>query len=231
MPTHDESQPGASLEAEYRRRVEARESRVRARYPRIGGLVLALTSEPSSTTAFQKGAEGERRVAARFAKLCGDDVLLLHNRLLGVGRRDGDIDHIAIAPTGIYVIDAKNYKDAKVEVRRSGGIVRDRQEKLFVRGRDCTKFVTGMSKQTTAVLVALSGTPYAEVPIQPILCFIDARLPLLFNESIAGIPLLGPGSVSRTIRKPGPLMPEGRWELANLLAGALPPSHRPPSDE
>ena len=74
--------------------------------------------------AFSKGAVGERRVAARLEELSGPGVLFLHNRRLGAGRRDGDVDHMALTSGGVFVIDAKRYKNAKVRIRRSGGLFR-----------------------------------------------------------------------------------------------------------
>ena len=132
----DVGDPGSSLQAEFERRAAARESRVRARHPRIGGFLLAVFNEPATTTAFSTGAVGERRVAARLAELSGPGVLFLHNRLLGPGRRDGDVDHIALTAGGVYVIDAKRYKNAKVRVRHSGGLFSPVREQLMVNGRD-----------------------------------------------------------------------------------------------
>lgn len=141
MPVVEVGAPGSSLQAEYEWRSAARESRARARFPRIGGLLLAVTHQPASTTAFSKGAAGERRVASRLAELSGPGVLFLHNRLLGPDRRDGDVDHLALTAGGIYVIDAKRYKDAKVEVRRSGGLFSPVREQLLVNGRDRSKLL------------------------------------------------------------------------------------------
>ena len=65
---------------------------------------------------FAKGAEGERLVARMLEEKC-PDVLFLHNRQRGSRARDGDIDHIAVAPSGVHVIDAKHYEGAKVDVK------------------------------------------------------------------------------------------------------------------
>lgn len=62
------SLPGASLDWEYQRRSQARETRVKAKHPKIGGLLLALTDVPASTRSFAIGAEGERMIAARLEK-------------------------------------------------------------------------------------------------------------------------------------------------------------------
>ena len=137
----DAGDPDSSLQAKYERRSTAREARARARFPRIGGFRLAVTKEPASTTAFAKGAAGERRVASHLAELSGPGVLFLHNRLLGPGRRDGDVDHIALTAGGVYVIDAKHYKNAKVEVRRRGGLFSPAREQLMVNGRDRSMFL------------------------------------------------------------------------------------------
>jgi len=83
----DVGNPGSWLQTEHEPRAASREARARARHPRIGGFLLAVTKEPASTTAFSTGAAGERRVAARLAELSGPGVLSLHNRLLGHGRR------------------------------------------------------------------------------------------------------------------------------------------------
>jgi hypothetical protein len=47
---------GASARQEYERRVAKREQRIREAHPRIGGFLLAVTDEPQSTTAWQRGA-------------------------------------------------------------------------------------------------------------------------------------------------------------------------------
>ncbi|HSU74990.1 MAG TPA: NERD domain-containing protein, partial [Terrabacter sp.] len=49
---------GGSARREYERRRDARDQRVRERFPRIGGFLLAVTDEPQSTRAWDTGAEG-----------------------------------------------------------------------------------------------------------------------------------------------------------------------------
>jgi hypothetical protein len=217
--------PGASLQQEYRRRSDARSSRIRTKHPKLGGLILALTDDPASTTAFAKGAAGEESVAKRLEKDRDGLVLFLHNRLLGPGRRDGDLDHIAIAPSGVYIIDAKHYKDATVEVRRIGGLFSPRVEKLFVAGRDRSKLLDGLDKQVSAVAAAMashSGGPIAAVTA--LLCFVDANLPLFRTLSISGVPVLGPRGTSKMLRQPGPLDSARREALQRHLADCLPPA-------
>ena len=98
----------------------------------------------------RRAAAREGRVAARLAELSGPGVLFLHNRLLGQGRRDGDLDHIAVTAGGVYVIDARRYKNAKVEVRRNGGLFSPVREQLMVEGRDRSKLLDSVARQAAA---------------------------------------------------------------------------------
>ena len=213
--------PGASLEREYERRRQKRVTRMRERYPRLGGVLLALSDEPESTKAFARGAEGERRLAARMEKLSAGQALFLHNRRRGAGVQSGDIDHVAVAPSGVFVVDAKHYADAKVRVRRTGGLLRPVQEQLLVRGRDRTGLVESLRKQHAAVIEAV-GDPL--IPVTALFCFVDADLPLLEKLTVQGFGIYGPRGTSRLLRRPGALDANRRRQLWEALGRALPPA-------
>jgi len=57
---------------------------------------------------FEKGAEGERMVAAALAPLERKGWVVLHDRRHPAG---GNIDHIAIGPPGVAILDAKRWID------------------------------------------------------------------------------------------------------------------------
>jgi Nuclease-related domain len=219
-PLVDAGSPGASLEREFGRRKQKRGDLIRARHPRVGGLILALSEEPASTRAFALGAEGERRAAARLQAACGDDALFLHNRRLGRTSQNGDIDHIAVAASGVYVIDTKHYKHARVRVRRSGGVFSPVREQLMIDGRDKTALVVGLNRQLLAVIAAVAEQP---IPVSALFCFVDADLPL-GCQRIRGIPILGARRVGRMLRRPGPLDARQRQEFWTTLARRLPPA-------
>ncbi|MGN6694330.1 MAG: hypothetical protein ACTHN0_09140, partial [Aquihabitans sp.] len=61
--------------------------------------------------------------------------------------------------------------EARVVGRR-----KERQLHLFVGGRDKMNLITAMHKQVIVVRGALTGTPFANVPVQGTLCFIGATV-------------------------------------------------------
>lgn len=138
--------------------------------------------------------------------------------------RNGDINHIAITPSGIWVIDSKRYKDKKVEVRRTGW-KQNRWEPLFVGGRDCTKFVDGITKQIDAVRIALTRTGI-NVEVHGVLCFIDAALPMSKDLHITELPSRGRKGIAKLLNQPGPADKETRTQLRDQLAKLRPPAHR-----
>jgi hypothetical protein len=212
---------GGSAQREYERRKDRREQRIRQAHPRLGGLILALSSEPQSTRAWQSGAVGERRVAERLAGLGGDEVLALHDRRIPGSR--ANIDHIAIGPAGVYVIDAKRYNNAKVEVRRSGGLFTPRREQLYVAGRDKSSLVAGLEPQLRAVESALSDLDSpVEVPIRGMLCFIDALLPLFSTLTVAEVAIVGRKGMTKLVQAAGPFTADVRQRIHSHLAARLP---------
>ncbi|HEV8116278.1 MAG TPA: nuclease-related domain-containing protein [Acidimicrobiales bacterium] len=90
----------------------AKRARIKAKRPVIGRLASIVTPRPvitpesQSTKAWAIGAVGERRVGEALRSCEG--VHVLHDRLMPHSR--ANIDHIAVAPSGVYVIDAKRYE-------------------------------------------------------------------------------------------------------------------------
>jgi hypothetical protein len=94
----DRGTPGGSLLRICERRRANHERRIRGQHPRLGGLILALTDEPATTTNFRGGARAEAWVAQRLHERVGPEVELLFNRRLSARGRDGAIDVLALAP-------------------------------------------------------------------------------------------------------------------------------------
>jgi hypothetical protein len=215
---------GASLQAEYERRMASREKQATDRFPRIGRLLLAVFEEQQSTRAFKQGTEGERAAVKRILADAGDEVLLLVNRRLGSARRRGDIDILAVTSADVRVIDVKRYKDATVRVESTGGLFSPRVEHLRIRGRDSTRLVDGLEKQVDAVRTAIAGgSGFAGIDVSAAFCFVDANLPLIGTPVVRGIPCLTPKGVARLLREAtGPLGDRARHDLWTVLDRALP---------
>ncbi len=110
----DHGVAGAGPQAEYERRVAKREAELRAIPGIRGKLARAFDEKPTSTTAWRKGAVGEARLAAALASDLRADAISLHSRK--VPKTRGDIDHLIVAPSGVWVVDAKHYR-GRVERR------------------------------------------------------------------------------------------------------------------
>ena len=103
----DSGQAGASALRKHQGLHEAREQRAREKLGGLGAFLTKVIDEPSSTRVWQQGGNGEVRVAARLEKLLGGSgVRLLHDRRVP-GHGQANIDHIAVGPGGVTVIDAK----------------------------------------------------------------------------------------------------------------------------
>lgn len=174
--------------------------------------------------SWQKGADGERRLSSVLHKEAGRGRLVVLDDRLIPGTR-ANIDHIAIAPSGVYVIDAKNYA-GKVE-RRVEGFGRRRVERLFVKGRDRTKLVTGMERQIDAVRAAFDRFDVGpEAPIIPILCFVGIENWGLLDPrfTVADVEVLWPRALRKLFRRQGPLTGTARTKYARLLSTQLSPA-------
>ncbi|MEQ6901768.1 nuclease-related domain-containing protein [Nocardioides sp. YIM 152588] len=213
----DAGTPGASARREFERRQAKREDRIREKHPKLGGLILALSDDPQSTTAWKTGAIGEERLGEKLNALASDSVRVLHDRRIPGSR--ANIDHIAVTPSGIYVIDAKRYR-GRPSLKVEGGLLRPRTEKLLVGTRDCTKVVEGVLKQVDVV----RGIVGEQVPVTGVLCFIEADWPLIGGAfTTRGVEVIWPKKLYPRLMGPGPL----ESEIADLyaaIAAALPRS-------
>ena len=219
-PTLETGTAGGSAQREFERRHAKREERVRAAHPRVGGLLLAAFDDPHSTKAWSTGAEGERRVAATLDALAADGVVILHDRR--IPRTKANIDHLVVAPSGVWVVDSKHYT-GRVERRDVGSFFRP-DERLFVGTRDCSKLLGGMVPQVEAVRAAVSYLE--EPPVIPVLCFVDAEWglftkPFRLNEVLVIWPKALVKAIQATEQARHPLAVQ---ELAGRLAAALPPA-------
>jgi len=214
----DVGTPGASARKEFERRHHRREERIRAEHPRLGKLMLAMGDDPQSTRAWQTGAAGEEALGQRLNERASERLLVLHDRRIPGSR--ANIDHLAIAPSGIFVIDAKRYT-GRPSLRIEGGVLRPRVEKLMVGGRDRTKVVDGVLKQVEVVRSVVDDG----LPVTGVLCFIDADWPLFGGAfTTRGVDVLWPKRLYARIATDGPLDDVRIQATHRRLTTALPPA-------
>jgi len=223
---------GASARREYERRkgnderhVAEWKERVHSKHPVLGGLMLAVADEPKhhGTRAWDVGAHGEEVFAASLDRLADAGLYFLHDRRIPPTR--ANIDHIVIAPSGVYVIDAKNYT-GRAQLRVTGGIFSPRVEKLLVGRRDCSKLVDGVHKQVDRVseLLARDGIGQ-DVPVRGMLCFVEGDWPLLGGSfTVGGLDVLWPKKARKIIAAPGTLGDDRLRVLHRHLAAEFPPA-------
>ena len=217
-PELDRGTAGDSARREHRRRRDAREARIRARHPRIGRLIAALQGPPVHERVWLQGARGEELTAAVLTKRCRPEVVVLHDRR-PAGRR-ANIDHIAICPSGVWVIDSKAHS-GKVSVERPwfGAPT------LRIDGRDQSKLVAQLKTQVALVDAALATTATSpRAPVRGALSFTADGLPLLRALTVDGVPLLYPRQLAKRLNARGALGPDQRQAIAATLATHFPPA-------
>ncbi|MCA0295220.1 MAG: NERD domain-containing protein [Actinobacteria bacterium] len=205
---------GGSAAREFDRRHDARQQRVQTNHPKIGRLLLAVFDDPQSTKAWSTGAVGEQRLGGMLAQIAGPAIRVLNDRR--IPRSTANIDHLVVCPTGVFVVDAKRYRDARPELRVEGGLIRPREELLIVGGRERTTLVEGMHKQLDLVRTALAGE--RDGPVQGVLCFVDADWPVIGGSfTVQGVSVMWPKKLRSVLTAAGPLDPDRiadvQWQL------------------
>lgn len=224
MESPSPSEPGkagASARREYERRRQRREQHAREKLGALGDFLTRVIDEPSSTRVWEQGSKGEERTATRLDNhLTGTDVRLLHDRRIP-GRGRANIDHLAVGPGGITVIDSKTHH-GKLEVNAAGLFGRGRRV-LLVNGRDRTSLIDGVERQIGFVRSALGSAGYEDVEIRGALCFPNVDgLPLFRQLVVRDVVIDGPKPVAKLAARPGAIAPKAVERLWACLGGLFP---------
>ncbi len=142
----------------------------------------------------------------------------MHDRRIPSSR--ANIDHLAVTPSGVFVIDAKKYR-GRPRLKVEGGLLRPRVEKLLVGSRNCTSLVDGVVRQVAIVRDQLDDS----VPVHGVLCFIEADWPLIGGSFVTrGVEALWPKKLYPKLGSDGPLDADTIATLYRTLGGALKPA-------
>lgn len=216
---------GGSARTQAQRRRAKQDARLQAERearPVLGRIRQGLFPETDAGVEWEKGAVGEERLAASLNPLVEDGTIsALHDRR--IPRSTANIDHLVVAASGIWVVDAKRYK-GRISKAMRGGFFSSRAV-LTVNGRDRTKLVEGVDKQVGVVRAALAASGIEPVPVLGALCFVDGDWGLRFRPfTIDRVLVTWPKALRDHLRAPGGLDADRRGQLIEALALALPPA-------
>ena len=157
-------------------------------------------------------------LAAALAKV--PDLVVLNDRRVAGTR--GNIDHIAIAPAGVFVLDAKYYQGL-IKVVDKGSFFRS-DLRLTVGGRNKSGLAENMGWQLKAVTKALVDAGVDPLPpVTAVLCFVDASFPIFGRpKSFEGVRIESDRSIVKVLGEPVVLEPMEVDRLAHIIAAALP---------
>jgi hypothetical protein len=133
-----------------------------------------------------------------------------------------NIDHIAIAPSGVFVIDSKNVT-GQIKVDWQGGLFSERRWFLYIGGRDRTAWVEGVEGQAELVRQCLSEAGHGGVPVAAALCMTNGEgLPWIGHPRLREVAICRPRHIAKRLRADGPRTSSEIRALHAVLERALP---------
>ncbi len=173
----------------------------------------ALFTTPSTTTAWQTGAEGEVRTGRLLEPLEAEGFRILHDRRIPGSR--ANIDHIVIGAPGIFVVETKSY----------AGSLQIRGNDVFVAGRRKTGIIDEVKRVVAAVETALAEEIAAHGwTVTSVICVHRADLPW-FRSGVGGVRIVSGQELVNRLRKAAPVLsPADVERLAALASDRLRPA-------
>jgi len=129
------------------------------------------SSDRAGTNIGRLRTKAAWRIAADLEAGLPDRAVILHDRT--VPDHTWHIDHIAVAPSGVWVIDVE---DVHGRVEQRDELFRP-DFRVIVGGKDRSHLIDSMPRQAEAVAAALGSGDVP--PVVPVVCFVHAEWPLL----------------------------------------------------
>lgn len=211
----DRGWAGSSAHHEYARLRRERERMLRDAPPLLRDLLADAARHSRALSAWERGAKGEAIVGRILDGV--DGIRVLHDRAMP--GRSANIDHIVIAPSGVYVIDAKHYTEHPRFEAPPGEP--DRRRRLWVGHEDRTALVDAARWQA-AVISAILGEP--GIPVRGVLCFVGADWTTGNGFVVDGVGVTSDSRIAALVGSPGPLDPASIARLHELLDASLSPA-------
>jgi len=152
--------------------------------------------------AWGVGAEGERKTQSLLEPLRDEGFVILQDRKVpGWG---GNLDHVAIGPTGLWAIETKSL----------AGKVVIRGDVLLIGGHRRDKIIEQVRQEATIVQVVLADSlTRLGLRVTPVICLHRGELPF-FNKTVRGVRLASGRQLVRLLR-------EGEAPLSSDQVSAL----------
>ena len=165
-----------------------------------------------ATARWCRGARSVKATAASLAALPEREWVVVQGPALP-GRGTATIDHVAIGPTGVYVIDSRTWSG---RITTANGVM--------LRNGRSQEGVTGGVREAAEAIAALLPSMPAE-RVVPVLCFTDGDVPDL---TLGGVCVCSIVTIAYLLSfRPVVLTPAEVAAAARELRGNLPPDKKP----
>lgn len=190
---------------------------------RAARLRAAVAQDPGGGAArlaaarrIEQGNDGERRVAQLLDVLDGAGWVVLHDRYKNAAS-PGNLDHIAVGPAGVFVIDTKNWTGGRLRLDDRGMAIG-----RYRRDDDLLK-----AKVDADIVRRIAGNAVPDAPTQAVVAFVEdvgltdavphQQVVLLQAEQL----------LSWLTREPARLTTTQVHQIGSTLDAALPPRDGP----
>ena len=171
----------------------------------VGGSAALREARVRRDPKWTKGAAGEYLMDLALHNHLNEGSVILTDR--GVPGTKSNIDHIVVAPSGVWIIDSKVWR-GKIAYKSTSMF--GTEKRLFVGGKDRTAAVEAIFNLVIPVAQVLGDK---SVPIRPALVFIDgdwsdasaARIVTSRPYQHLSVWISWPKAIWKKINEPGPL--------------------------
>lgn len=176
----------------------------------VGRMLARIAGQPTPDRSWRVGATGERAVARKLDALTQRGWHVLHSIDTGAG----DIDHLAIGPHGVYVINTKHHGAGRI-------VVTDKA--ITVNGYRQT-YAADVSREAALARAALSAAWGHPVHVTPLIVVHGhSTLTGWQRHHPGGVRVLPSSAITAWLRSPGPAI-HNHADIEALFAAARRPS-------
>jgi hypothetical protein len=177
---------------------------------RITRVLARLAGQSTPDQPWRVGAAGEQAVARKLDKLSNRGWHVLHS----INTSAGDIDHLAIGPHGVYVINTKHHPHGRIAVT---------DKTITVNGYR-QPYATQVSREAQLARAALSQAWGRPVHVTPLIVIHGhTTITGWQRHHPAGVHILPSSAITAWLRSPGPAI-HNRADIEQLYTAARQPA-------